>query len=143
MLTDEQIDAIANGMPGGLDGFLKGWGWRQFARAVIDASGRDEEALRERHEFVLGMCRDAQEVAARRGWALHTIATLPVPEQDNMVAANMRAVAKGALLNDLLGALAPTAGVEVRSAEQLADGFPRWDEQGRRITDGVGEVPRD
>ena len=28
-------------------------------------------------------------------------------------------------------------GVEVRSAEQLADGFPRWDEQGRRITDGV------
>lgn len=37
-LTDEQIDAIAEGMPGGLDGFLKGWGWRQFARAIEAAS---------------------------------------------------------------------------------------------------------
>jgi hypothetical protein len=25
-------------MPGGLDGFLKGWGWRQFARAVLEAA---------------------------------------------------------------------------------------------------------
>lgn len=37
-LTDEQIDAIADAMPGGLDGFLRGWGWRQFARAVIEAT---------------------------------------------------------------------------------------------------------
>lgn len=37
-LTDEQIDAIAESMPGGLDGFLKGWGWRQFARAVLEAA---------------------------------------------------------------------------------------------------------
>jgi len=37
-LTDEQIDAIADAMPGGLEGFLKGWGWRQFARAVIEAT---------------------------------------------------------------------------------------------------------
>lgn len=34
--TDEQIDAIAEGMPGGLDGFMKGWGWRQFARKVLE-----------------------------------------------------------------------------------------------------------
>lgn len=33
-LTDAQIDQIAHEMPGGLDGFLKGWGWRQYARAV-------------------------------------------------------------------------------------------------------------
>jgi len=33
--TDQQIDAIAEGMPGGVDGFLKGWGWRQFAREVL------------------------------------------------------------------------------------------------------------
>lgn len=33
-LTNERIDKIAEGMPGGIDGFLKGWGWRQFARAV-------------------------------------------------------------------------------------------------------------
>ena len=35
-LSDEQIDAIADGMPGGLGGFLKTWGWRQFARKIID-----------------------------------------------------------------------------------------------------------
>lgn len=37
-LTDEQIDAIADAMPGGLEGFMKGWGWRQFASAVIEAT---------------------------------------------------------------------------------------------------------
>ena len=37
-LTNEQIDKIAEGMPGGIDGFLKGWGWRQFARAVLEAA---------------------------------------------------------------------------------------------------------
>ena len=37
-LTDERIDAIADAMPGGLEGFLRGWGWRQFARAVIEAT---------------------------------------------------------------------------------------------------------
>ena len=37
-LTDGQIDAIADAMPGGLEGFLKGWGWRQFARAVLESA---------------------------------------------------------------------------------------------------------
>lgn len=37
-LTNERIDAIADAMPGGLEGFLKGWGWRQFARAVLEAT---------------------------------------------------------------------------------------------------------
>lgn len=37
-LTDKQIDAIAESMPGGPDGFLNGWGWRQFARAVLEAA---------------------------------------------------------------------------------------------------------
>ncbi len=35
-LDDADIDAIAESMPGGLDSFLKQWGWRQFARAVED-----------------------------------------------------------------------------------------------------------
>ena len=38
-LEDEQIDAIAEQMPGGMDGFLKHWGWRQFARAIEKAHG--------------------------------------------------------------------------------------------------------
>ena len=33
-LTDERISDIASSMPGGLDGFCKGWGWRSFARAI-------------------------------------------------------------------------------------------------------------
>lgn len=33
-LADEEIDIIAESMPGGIDGFLKGWGWRNFARAI-------------------------------------------------------------------------------------------------------------
>lgn len=33
-LTAYRIDTIAHSMPGGLDGFMKGWGWQQFARAV-------------------------------------------------------------------------------------------------------------
>ena len=37
-LADDQIDAIADAMPGGLEGFMKGWGWRQFARAVLEAT---------------------------------------------------------------------------------------------------------
>lgn len=42
-LTDGDIDGVALAMPGGLDGFLKGWGWRQFARAVIAAYQAKQE----------------------------------------------------------------------------------------------------
>lgn len=36
-LSDFEIDAIADAMPGGLEGFLKTWGWRQYARAIENA----------------------------------------------------------------------------------------------------------
>jgi hypothetical protein len=39
-LTDERIDHIADlvvkGMPEGIRGFCKAWGWRQFARAILE-----------------------------------------------------------------------------------------------------------
>ena len=38
-LTDTEISLIADKMPGGLDGFCKGWGWVQFARAIEEAHG--------------------------------------------------------------------------------------------------------
>ena len=38
-LKAEKIDSIAESMPGGLDGFLKHWGWQQFARAIEDEHG--------------------------------------------------------------------------------------------------------
>jgi hypothetical protein len=38
-LDNIAIDQIAESMPGGTDGFLKDWGWRQFARAIEEAHG--------------------------------------------------------------------------------------------------------
>ena len=32
--TLAEVESIVTNMPGGLDGFLKGWGWLQFAREV-------------------------------------------------------------------------------------------------------------
>lgn len=37
-LTDEQIDAIFDQMPGGAQGFLKNWGYRQFAHNLLAAA---------------------------------------------------------------------------------------------------------
>jgi len=42
-LTDERIDEIAQSMPGGLDGFIRGWGWRQFAYAVLEEAEKEPE----------------------------------------------------------------------------------------------------
>ena len=39
-LTDEQIDEAFNQMPDGAYGFLKSWGYRQFARAVLAAQAK-------------------------------------------------------------------------------------------------------
>lgn len=70
-LTDERIDAIADlvvkGMPDGIQGFMKEWGWRQFARALLevcdghcrqvatepDPALLESMALRYRHDFGL------------------------------------------------------------------------------------------
>lgn len=37
-LTEEQIDAVFDQMPGGAQGFLKSWGYRQFARSLLEAA---------------------------------------------------------------------------------------------------------
>lgn len=42
-LTDAEREALIAGLPGGLDGFLKGWGWKHFAEAI-------DEKLREKNE---------------------------------------------------------------------------------------------
>ena len=39
-LTDAQIDEAFNQMPDGAAGFLKSWGYRQFARAVLAAQAK-------------------------------------------------------------------------------------------------------
>ena len=43
ILTDAQIDETFNQMPDGAAGFLKSWGYRQFARAVLAAQAKKGE----------------------------------------------------------------------------------------------------
>ncbi|WP_143694618.1 hypothetical protein [Variovorax sp. JS1663] len=38
-LPEGTIEDIINGLPGGLDGYLKTWGWLQFARGIEKALG--------------------------------------------------------------------------------------------------------
>lgn len=69
-LTDEQIDAVAESMPGGLAGFLKGWGWRQFAREILtlrrmpDWEPQFDCMTPKQEELALQFC---QEIAGPRG----------------------------------------------------------------------------
>ncbi|MDR9240765.1 hypothetical protein [Burkholderia multivorans] len=70
-LDDADIDTIAESMPGGLDSFIKQWGWRQFARAVED-------------EVILNVARaasanetgaeGAEPMAVPAGWKLVPVA---------------------------------------------------------------------
>lgn len=50
-LTEEERQAIVDAMPGGLDGFLKGWGWLQFARAIEDKLREKNAPERDAAEF--------------------------------------------------------------------------------------------
>ena len=69
-LTDEQIDAVAESLPGGLAGFLKGWGWRQFAREILtlrrmpDWEPQFDCMTPKQEELALQFC---QEIAGPRG----------------------------------------------------------------------------
>lgn len=69
-LTDGQIDAVAENMPGGLAGFLKGWGWRQFAREILtlrrmpDWEPQFDCMTPKQEELALQFC---QEIAGPRG----------------------------------------------------------------------------
>lgn len=69
-LTDEQIDAVAESMPGGLAGFLKGWGWRQFAREILtlrrmpDWEPQFDCMTPKQEELAIQFC---QEIAGPRG----------------------------------------------------------------------------
>ena len=42
-MKDELIDAVFDAMPGGVTEFLKDWGYRQFAYAILDAAGHNSE----------------------------------------------------------------------------------------------------
>jgi hypothetical protein len=44
-LTPEQIDKVWNSMPGGAEGFLKGWGYQQFAVALQQSLGEERAKI--------------------------------------------------------------------------------------------------
>ena len=57
LITDAQIDAVFDAMPDGVSGFLKSWGYRQFARAVVDvlpAAGEGYVGESEQADFEYG-----------------------------------------------------------------------------------------
>ena len=58
-LTDDEIEATMNAMPGGVDGYLKEWGWLTFADAVQERLRlKNAPAAPLRAEFVaVPVCR--------------------------------------------------------------------------------------
>ncbi|MGE8319555.1 MAG: hypothetical protein ACN6O3_12485 [Comamonas sp.] len=69
-LTDEQIDAIAEAMPGGTAGMLKQWGYQQFARKILELRAMPtwepqfDVMAPGQEELVMQFC---QEIAGERG----------------------------------------------------------------------------
>ena len=69
-LSNEQINEIWNGMPGGFEGFCKQWGFQQFARAVIAAH---DDNLSERFGEVLSALIGMTEATERWNDAVEKI----------------------------------------------------------------------
>lgn len=63
-LTDEDRQRVFESLPGGLEGFLKGWGWLHFAKAI-------EEICKEKNAGTMpDLLEQAQKAAIERGNAL-------------------------------------------------------------------------
>lgn len=68
-LPEGTIESIINGMPGGLDGYLKTWGWLDFAREIEKALGwawqpEFDGTSSKQEELVVEFCL---EIAGRKG----------------------------------------------------------------------------
>lgn len=65
-ITDEERHAIVDALPGGLDGFMKGWGWQQFAQA-IEEKCREKNARPESAEAEFDVVTDGMLCASAAG----------------------------------------------------------------------------
>lgn len=69
-ITDAQIDEIFNAMPGGPAGFMKSWGYRQFARQLLALRAMPawepafDIMVPEQEELVMQFC---MEIAGPKG----------------------------------------------------------------------------
>jgi C4-dicarboxylate-specific signal transduction histidine kinase len=104
-------------------------------RANAGLSAEFKEALRrfERTASRMGVLFDRYQ---GKGWPDKESAEFIELRDERMPA--IRAEMRAALGLETPAVPIPYGVGEARSAEQLEDGFPRWDDQGRRITGGVG-----
>jgi hypothetical protein len=65
-LNDVERLTIVESMPGGLDGFLKGWGWQQFAQAIEDKC-REKNEVPEPTEAEFDVIADDMHLASAAG----------------------------------------------------------------------------
>lgn len=64
-ITNEQINEIAESMPGGLEGFMKRWGWQQFARKLL---------VLQEHKILYLQSKLAKVKKSRKKWRNRAIA---------------------------------------------------------------------
>lgn len=65
-LTDQDRKAVVESLPGAIDGFLKGWGWEQFAMA-IEARCREKNEPPEKEGAEFDVVTDDMHCASASG----------------------------------------------------------------------------
>ncbi|HEX7909948.1 MAG TPA: hypothetical protein VF534_17910 [Paraburkholderia sp.] len=75
-MTDNQITAIWDGMPGGFSGFCVHWGYQQFARKILEAVGKpapDTEPVKDELRWCIDNGMYGPRTEAALMWALEVI----------------------------------------------------------------------
>lgn len=87
-MKDDQVEEIFKAMPGGIQGFCKGWGYLTFAREVLKAEKKESDEAMARMQQMLV---DTQSIAYRYSLGLNVISTIPV--EADTVADSMKKIA--------------------------------------------------
>lgn len=96
-ITNEQINEIAESMPGGLEGFMKGWGWQQFAhnllglqeQTILDLQvelAKSEKSRKKWRDRALSAEADAREAIADFGELNNEMRQLREPKEISSIA---------------------------------------------------------
>ena len=96
-ITNEQINEIAESMPGGLEGFMKGWGWQQFARKLLSLQeqtildmqvelAKSEKSRKKWRDRALSAEADAREAIADFGELNNEMRQLREPKEISSIA---------------------------------------------------------
>lgn len=96
-ITNEQINEIAESMPSGLEGFMKGWGWQQFARKLLSLQeqtildlqvelAKSEKSRKKWRDRALSAEADAREAIADFGELNNEMRQLREPNEISSIA---------------------------------------------------------